>query len=138
MHKQQEKQTLLSGSSILIMSFFLVGMVVGRMVQAEMFVTGAMTALSGMASFIGLEYMSRKRKAKQIKTEEHLFVSQLESRINKMLTHESSVTTPKMYASSRRNSFQQYVTVAHSSGKQSRSESRSNRQSGAPHIFRNK
>ena len=136
MHNQPKQESLLSNHTILILSFFLIGMVVGRMLEAEMYTSGILTALFGMTAFIGLEFTSRKRKMKKEQTEELQFVSQLQSRIHKILLHESSVSMPKLSHDPSRNSVQQYVTVAQSTGKRLRPQQRSKNESGSPHFFR--
>ena len=114
MNNNTPEKSLISGETLLILSFFLVGMVVGRMVEAGQHMYALTTGLSGLALYYGLEKWGQHRQNCADAKHEEAMMETLKGRIDKLVTRESLIPYSRLFPKKSKDCTEQYVTVTHS------------------------
>lgn len=79
--QEQPRRELVSGTSILILSGFLIGMTVGRTVNEELSPFVLAAGLAGLVSFIGLEVSRARARERQALAEQETVTSRLQRHV---------------------------------------------------------
>lgn len=108
--KPQARRPLLSHSSVLILSIFLIGMASGHWLAAELRRYALLGGLAGMAAYMAFEQLNRVRQDRA----ESRAARKLENRFNRHV--QRRVEPSRKNKSSKPDSDEQYLPVAKSWG----------------------
>lgn len=114
MNNNSPPKSLFNGHAFLTLSIFLVGLVVGRMVEANMHVYAIATGLSCMAMYAGIKLWDKRKQNKKEAIDAEQMMDRLKGRIDKLITRESLIPYSRMFPKKSVDCTEQYVTVAHS------------------------
>ncbi|VAX42327.1 hypothetical protein MNBD_PLANCTO02-3064 [hydrothermal vent metagenome] len=114
MNNEPQNWTLINSRIILILGFFLVGMVVGRMVEANQTAYALATGLAGMVLYVGFAKLEQRKQNKKNAVNVEKMVERLKGRIDKLITRESIIPYSRRFPQKRENNTEQYLPVTHS------------------------
>ncbi len=114
MNNDPQNSSLMNSRTILILSFFLVGMVAGRMVEAHQSVYALVTGLAGMVLYVGFVKLAQRKKDKKNAVNVEKMVERLKGRIDKLITRESIIPYSRRFPQKQENNTEQYLPVTHS------------------------
>ena len=111
--KQKNRKPLITHSTVLILSGFLIGMVFRRMVDPSIEVYVFAAGLIGVFCYLGLDWLARRRQQQAAQLELERTNHELERRINRHIPHEVPVRSSRP-SSVQSGTENQYLTIVNS------------------------
>lgn len=108
--KRRQKKSLLSHSSVLIFSAFLIGAVAHRVIPAGMHIYVLAVGAVGLLSYLGLDIAAEKRREQRKEIADQQAVNRLEGRLNRHITPRPRIRTQR----SRSADWKQFVPFSKS------------------------
>ena len=101
-NKETDRKPLLSHSTVLILSGFLIGMVCRRIADPRIEVLVFAVGVLGVVAYIGLDQVARRRQERAHRTAAERANQDLERRIDRHIARESTVQSGRRRDASRR------------------------------------